>query len=104
MGVITISLDEKSEKKLRDSAKIIYGDKKGALSKTIMKAVNKLKKERKQDIEEALRILNDPIEIKNKYKGKKLPSREKIWEDASRKIIPDKKIKEYHKRLKKEKR
>ncbi|NCP72191.1 hypothetical protein GW835_02240 [archaeon] len=46
MGVITISLDNDSEKLLRDSAKIHYGNRKDAISKTIIKALNNLENSR----------------------------------------------------------
>lgn len=46
MGVITISLDENSEKLLRESAKLHYGDRKDAISKTIIKALNNLENSR----------------------------------------------------------
>ncbi|MDD4049980.1 MAG: hypothetical protein PHX47_03145 [Candidatus ainarchaeum sp.] len=46
MGVITISLDNESEKLLRDSAKIHYGNRKDAISKTIIKALNNLENSR----------------------------------------------------------
>jgi hypothetical protein len=39
MGVITISMSGQSEKILRDMAKAKYGDKKDALSKTIVDAL-----------------------------------------------------------------
>lgn len=48
MGVITISMDNNSEKMLRDMAKAKYGDKKDAISKTIIDAL--LQQENKVDI------------------------------------------------------
>jgi hypothetical protein len=105
MGIITISLDKESEKKLRDSAKLIYGNKKGALSKTVMLGVEEINKKRKKekDLKEFYYLLNNPIKIKDKYKGKKLPNREQLWTEASRKIIPDETIKNSYKKIKKEK-
>jgi len=46
MGVITISLSKDSEKLLRESAKLHYGNKKDAISKTIVKALNNLENSR----------------------------------------------------------
>jgi hypothetical protein len=43
---MTISLDQESEKLLRESAKIHYGDRKDAISKTIIKALNNLENSR----------------------------------------------------------
>lgn len=48
MGVITISMDNNSEKMLRKMAKAKYGDKKDAISKTIIDAL--LQQENKVDI------------------------------------------------------
>jgi hypothetical protein len=87
MGLITISLDDKSEKRLRDCAKIIYGEKKGSLSKTIMLGINKLENKRDNEIKDALEILENPIDIDKKYKNKKLPTREQLYSKISRKIL-----------------
>jgi hypothetical protein len=46
MGVITISLDNESEKLLRESAKLHYGERKDALSKTIIKGIKQLENSR----------------------------------------------------------
>lgn len=66
MGTITISLDKKSENKLRDCATIIYGSKKNALSKTITLAIEKLEEEniRKKNILEE--CLENPVKVKGK--------------------------------------
>lgn len=48
MGVITISMDNNSEKMLRSMAKARYGDKKDAISKTIIDAL--LQQENKVEI------------------------------------------------------
>lgn len=39
MGVITISMDSESEKLLREMAKAKYGDRKDAISKTIVESL-----------------------------------------------------------------
>jgi hypothetical protein len=66
MGTITISLDKKSENKLRDCATIMYGTRKDALSKTIITAIDKLDSEniKKKDILQE--CLDNPIKVKGK--------------------------------------
>jgi len=66
MGTITISLDKKSENKLRDCATIMYGTRKDALSKTIVTAIDKLDTDniKKKDI--LTECLNNPIKVKGK--------------------------------------
>jgi len=56
MGVITISLDKDSERMLRDSAKANYGDRKDALSKTIIKAISKLTNEKANLADDFLKL------------------------------------------------
>ncbi|HOZ35986.1 MAG TPA: hypothetical protein PLK55_03315 [archaeon] len=66
MGTITISLDKKSENKLRDCATIMYGTRKDALSKTIVTAIDKLEEDnvKKRDI--LTECLDNPIKVKGK--------------------------------------
>jgi|GEM_PF-1193393 len=71
MGVITISLDAKSEKLLRDSAKMLYGDRKDALSKTIVRAITQSADAREMTKKQLVNLMvNNPIRMK---KGAKLP-------------------------------
>ena len=72
MGVITISLDKDSEKRLRDTAKVHYRDRKDALSKTIIKAISKLACEKANVSEDFLKLTS--IEESTKVgKGTKIP-------------------------------
>lgn len=67
MGVITISLDKESEKLLRDSAKMHYGERKDAISKTIVKALNNLENSRddlKKNMIERLKKNNLKVNVK----------------------------------------
>ena len=65
MGVITISLDKKTEHKLRDSAVIMYGAQKGAISKTITQAINQLEIDTKTNNKKDLFYLMDnPAKVK----------------------------------------
>lgn len=79
MGVITISMDDKSEKMLRDSAKLLYGDKKDAISKTIVQAVNNLNNKREDTLARLRhRMYVNPIKV---GKGGKMPkTRAEIYE------------------------
>ncbi len=71
MGVITISIDDESEKLLRESAKLHYGERKDALSKTIIKALNNLKNSRDVLKEDMILKLNDKsIKLNNKIKDR----------------------------------
>lgn len=67
MGVITISLDKESEKLLRESAKMHYGERKDAISKTIIKALNNLENSRddlKKNMVERLKKNNLKVNVK----------------------------------------
>ena len=66
MGTITISLDKKSENKLRDCAVIMYGTKKNALSKTIITAIDKLDSENLKKKNILFECLENPIKVKGK--------------------------------------
>jgi hypothetical protein len=71
MGVITISIDDESEKLLRESAKLHFGERKDALSKTIIKALNNLKNSRDILKEDMIIKLNDKsIKLNNKIKDR----------------------------------
>ena len=76
MGTITISLDKKSENKLRECANIMYGSKKNALSKTITLAIEKLEEEniKKRN------ILEDCLENPIKVKGKIPKTRDELYD------------------------
>ena len=79
MGVITISMDDKSEKLLRDMAKSKYGDRKDAISKTIVETINQTDKRREEAIARLRhRMFVSPIKI---GKGGKMPkTRAEIYE------------------------
>jgi len=80
MGVITISLDKISEKMLRDAAKAHYGDRKDALSKTIIKAISKLATEKINISEDFLKLTS--IEGSTKVgKGAKNPKTRADYND-----------------------
>jgi len=65
MGVITISLDKKTENKLRDSAVIMYGAQKGAISKTITHAINQLEINKKaSNKKELFYLMDNPAKVK----------------------------------------
>lgn len=66
MGVITISLDKDSEKLLRESAKMHFGERKDAISKTIIKALNNLENSRDDLKKNLLDRLKNPIKTKIK--------------------------------------
>ncbi len=51
MGVITISLDNDTEKKLRTYATMHYGTRKDALSKTIIQAMSRMEERQQEEIE-----------------------------------------------------
>lgn len=65
MGVLTISLDNKNELLLRETAKFYYGNKKDALSKTIIKGIQNLENNRELIKENMmLRLNKSPLKIK----------------------------------------
>ncbi len=66
MGVITISLDKESERLLRESAKMHYGNRKDALSKTIIKALNNLENSRDNLKKNMIERLKNPIKTRLK--------------------------------------
>jgi len=70
MGVITISLDNDTEKKLRTYATMHYGDRKDALSKTIIQAMSRME-DRQQDEIEKLKV--NMISQKSERKIKRIP-------------------------------
>ncbi len=79
MGVITISMDDKSEKMLRDMAKAKYGDRKDAISKTIVETINQTDKRREEAIARLrYRMFVNPLKV---GKGGKMPkTRAEIYE------------------------
>ncbi len=79
MGVITISMDDKSEKLLRDMAKAKYGNRKDAISKTIVETLNQTDKRREEAIARLrYRMFVNPIKV---GKGGKMPkTRAEIYE------------------------
>lgn len=79
MGVITISMDDKSEKLLRDMAKAKYGYRKNAISKTIVETLNQTDKRREEAIARLrYRMFVNPIKV---GKGGKMPkTRAEIYE------------------------
>jgi len=72
MGVITISLDKESERQLRDSAKMHFGTRKDALSKTIIKAISRLAEEKTNTSSDFL-TLTSKDESQKIGKGIKVP-------------------------------
>jgi len=71
MGVITISMDDMSEKLLREMAKAKYGNKKDALSKTIVDAINQTDNRREEAIARLRhRMFVSPFKV---GKGGKMP-------------------------------
>lgn len=71
MGVITISMDGKSEKLLREMAKAKYGNKKDAISKTIVEAINQTDSRREEAIARLRhRMFVSPLKV---GKGGKMP-------------------------------
>ncbi|MDD3085074.1 MAG: hypothetical protein PHU32_04285 [Candidatus ainarchaeum sp.] len=79
MGVITISMDDKSEKLLRELAKAKYGDRKDAISKTIVETISQTDTRREEAIARLRRrMFVNPIKI---GKGGKMPkTRAEIYE------------------------
>ncbi len=58
MGVITISMDDEKERKLREYAKLKYGERKGALSTAITNAITKeIEENQKRVTEELMQII-----------------------------------------------
>jgi hypothetical protein len=71
MGVITISMDNKSEKLLRDMAKAKYGDRKDAISKTIVESIMDKENKRAEAIDRLrFHMFQNPIKV---GKGGKMP-------------------------------
>lgn len=70
MGVITISMDNRSEKLLRDMAKAKYGNRKDAISKTIVEALQEKENKRLEAIQQLNYFMENPLHV---GKGKKLP-------------------------------
>lgn len=78
MGVITISMDDKSEKMLRDMAKAKYGDRKDAISKTIVETLNEKENKRLEAITHLKYLMANPLKV---GKGGKMPkTRAEIYE------------------------
>lgn len=79
MGVITISMDDKSEKLLREMAKAKYGNRKDAISKTIVETLNQTDKRREEAIARLrYRMFVNPLKV---GKGGKMPkTRAEIYE------------------------
>ena len=63
-------MDDKSEKMLRDMAKAKYGDKKDAISKTIVDSLIDKENKKKNAIEHLNNLLKNPVKA---GKGGKLP-------------------------------
>jgi len=70
MGVITISMDDRSEKLLRDMAKAKYGNKKDAISKTIVETISEKENKRLEAIEHLKYMMTNPLKF---GKGGKMP-------------------------------
>jgi len=78
MGVITISLDNETEKKLREYASKHYGDRKDALSKTIIQAISSMEGRQLEDIE---KLKANMSVQKKENKIKKIPkTRDEYYE------------------------
>jgi len=78
MGVITISMDDKSEKLLRDMARAKYGDRKDAISKTIVESITEKESHRQAAIERLRYFMKNPAKV---GKGGKMPkTREEIYD------------------------
>lgn len=71
MGVITISMDNEHEKMLRDMAKEKYGDKKDAISKTIIDAIEEKENRKEQAISRLKQRLENPLNINKNKKVRK---------------------------------
>lgn len=65
MGNVLISMDEKTEKDMRDLAKDLFGGRKGALSKTVAVAVEDLKKKskKKKALKELLEVMKGGFDM-----------------------------------------
>lgn len=63
MGTITISLKDKVEKKFRKTARLVFGKKKGHLSKAITEAIEEWAKRKAKDTEKALELLEKGFEM-----------------------------------------
>jgi len=73
MGVITISLNDQTEKELRKLAKAKYSMKKGAMAKVITEALEKWKKQKEDEIiiKESLELLKKGFDMgKITYKNR----------------------------------
>jgi len=70
MGVITISLDNTTEKKLREYSKKHFGDRKDALSKTIIQAISLMDSQDQDNIE---KLKSNMCVQKKQIKTKKIP-------------------------------
>jgi hypothetical protein len=78
MGVITISMDDKSEKLLREMAKAKYGNRKDAISKTIVETITEKENKRLDAIKHLKYLMANPLKVR---KGGKMPkTRAEIYE------------------------
>jgi len=68
MGVITISMDGQSEKMLRNMARAKYGDKKDALSKTIVNALMMQENKLEQATERLKKRMFETTPVQSKKK------------------------------------
>lgn len=74
MGVITISMDSESEKMLREMAKRKYGNRKDAISKTIVESL-KSQENKKEEAANRLRAQLTISNTKSKSKTAKTKSK-----------------------------
>lgn len=78
MGVITISMDDKSEKLLREMAKAKYGNRKDAISKTIVETISEKENKRLEAMKQLKYFMSNPLKV---GKGGKMPkTRAEIYE------------------------
>ncbi|HOD89603.1 MAG TPA: hypothetical protein PKK56_00760 [archaeon] len=72
MGIITISMDKESENILRSTAKMMYGSRKDALSKTIVHSITKLRNERNEAVQNFMELTSKE-KCAKVGKGSKIP-------------------------------
>jgi len=69
MGIITISMDKESENILRSTAKMMYGSRKDALSKTIVHSITKLRNERNEAVQNFMELFMKIVSLQLIYKS-----------------------------------
>lgn len=63
--IITLAVKEETDKKLRNMATMMYGKRKGALSRTVEEAIHTLAiKREKNSVSQALQLLKGGIKMK----------------------------------------